>query len=278
MHGVALHAERLVLDQRRAASVAGLLDRALRLAVDREHVGAVDDDTFESVGGGAVGEVLDRVLEVRRCRVGPLVVVADEHDGQLPHACEVHALVRVAARHRSLARPGDRDALLLADAKGERAADRDRQHRRQVADHRDQAEVHVGHVDVAVLAARRPVGAAHVLREDAPRLDAARDVDAHVAVERRADVVGAHRRRDSDRRCLVAAPGVERARDLALAVEDVPALLDAAGDQHVAVDLEQVLAVEAPLLDLLKRAAGLGNAGNRHCTPRVEMTKRAVES
>ena len=35
-----------------------------------------------------------------------------------------------------------------------------------------------------------PSRAAHVLREDPPRLDAARDVDAHVAVERRADVVG----------------------------------------------------------------------------------------
>ena len=101
---------------------------------------------------------------------------------------------------RALAEPGDRDALLLADAERERAADRDRQHRRQVADHRDQAEARVGHVHVAVAAVRRPVGAAHVLREDPPRLDAARDVDAHVAVQRRADVVGAHRRRDADRR------------------------------------------------------------------------------
>jgi hypothetical protein len=37
---------------------------------------------------------------------------------------------------------------------------------------------------------RRAVAAAHVLREDPPRLDAAHDVDAHVAVQRRADVVG----------------------------------------------------------------------------------------
>ena len=59
-------------------------------------------------------------------------------------------------------------------------------------------------------------------------------------------------------------PGVEGAGDLALAVEDVAALLDAARDQHVAVDLEQVLAVEAPLPDVLERARRLGYAGDRH--------------
>ena len=74
--------------------------------------------------------------------------------------------------------------------------------------------------------ARRPVDAAHVLGEDPPGLDAARDVDAHVAVERRADVVGAHRGRDADGGGLVAAAGVEATRDLPLLVEDVPALLD----------------------------------------------------
>ena len=48
MDGVALHAQRLALDQRRPAAVARLLDRALRLAVDGEHVGAVDDDARRS--------------------------------------------------------------------------------------------------------------------------------------------------------------------------------------------------------------------------------------
>ena len=35
-----------------------------------------------------------------------------------------------------------------------------------------------------------PSSLAHVLGEDPPRLGAARDVDAHVALDRRADVVG----------------------------------------------------------------------------------------
>src|SRR5213595_2429217 len=62
----------------------------------------------------------------------------------------------------------------------------------------------------------RPVGAAHVLREDPPGLDSACDVDAHVAVERRADVQVVHRARDAHGSALVAAARVERARDLAL--------------------------------------------------------------
>ena len=276
MDGVALHAERQALDQRRPAALARLLDRALRLAVDGEHVGAVDDDTLEAVGGGAIGHVLGRVLEMRRRRVRPLVVVADEDHREPAGAGERHRLVRVAARGGALAEPADRDALLLADPERERAADRDRQHRRQVADHRDQAEVRVGHVDVAVPALRRPVHATHVLGEDAPRLDAARDVDAHVAVERRADVLGAHRRRDADGGTLVAAARVERARDLPLPVEDVPAFLDPARDEQVAVDLEQVLTVEAPLLHLLQRAAWLGHARDRHC--RRTVTRSAIVS
>ncbi len=230
--------------------LARLLDRALRLAVDGEHVGAVDHDAVEAVRLGAVGDLLDRVLEVGGRRVRPLVVVADEDHGQPPHAGEVHRLVAVAARGGAFAEPADGDAVLLADAEGERAADRHREHRRQVADHRDQAEVRVGHVDVAVLAACGPAGAAHVLREDPPGLDTARDVHAHVAVERRADVLRPHRRRHADGRRLVPPARVERAGDLALLVEDVAALLDAARDEHVAVDAEEILAVEAGLADL----------------------------
>src|SRR5205814_698765 len=102
-------------------------------------------------------------------------------------------------------------------------------------------------------------------------LDAAGDVDAHVAVERRADVVRPHRGRDAHRRGLVPASGVERAGDLALPVEDVAALLDPARDQHVAVDAEEVLAVEARLLDLRDRADGLGLSRYRHApTPGSE--------
>ena len=147
----------------------------LRLAVDGEDVGAVDDDALEPVGGGAVGEMLDRVLEIGRRRVRPLVVVDHEDDRQPAHAGEVHALVRVAARRCAFAAPGDRDPLLLADPEGEPHADGDREHRRQVADHRVQPEIDVAEVHVAVAAVRsgpsaRPMYCAKMRHGSTPRV------------------------------------------------------------------------------------------------------------
>src|SRR5216683_3275227 len=77
-----------------------------------------------------------------------------------------------------------------------------------------------------------------------PRRVSADDVHAQVAVERRADVVRPHRRRDADRGGLVPSPRVERPGDLALLVEDVAALLDPAREHHVPVDAEEVVPVE----------------------------------
>ena len=58
--------------------------------------------------GGAVGEVLDRVLEVRRRRVGPLVVVADEDDrqaGARRRSSSPRARRRAPRRPRRTSRP-----------------------------------------------------------------------------------------------------------------------------------------------------------------------------
>ena len=81
--GVSFHPQSKALDERRPGALARLLYRRLRLAVDGKHVGAFDDHAVEAVRGRTVGDVLDRVAEVRRCRVRPLVVVADEDDREL---------------------------------------------------------------------------------------------------------------------------------------------------------------------------------------------------
>ena len=253
---MALHAQRHALDQRRAAALPRLLDRTLCLAVDGEHVGAVDDHPLEPVRSGAVGEVLDRELEVVRRRVRPLVVVADEDDGEPANAREVHPLVGVAARGRAVAVPGDRDPRLVLDPKGERRADGDRERGRQVRDHRDQAELQISHVHVPVAPLRAAVDPGEVVGEDPPGLEPARHMNAEIPVEGRTDVVGPHRRRDADRGALVAPARVERPGDLALPVEDVPALLDAARDQQIPVDAEQILAVEAPFRRLPSEPLG----------------------
>ena len=71
------------------------------------------------------------------------------------------------------------------------------------------------------------VRAAEVVGEDAPRLDAAHDVNAHVPVQRRADVVELPSRMATPTDARLVAPArVEAAGDLPLLVEDVTALLD----------------------------------------------------
>jgi hypothetical protein len=133
-----------------------------------------------------------------------------------------------------------------------------------VAHHGDETEPGVGHVHVPVLSLRRPVNPAHELREDSPGLHAADHVDAHVAVERRPDVVRTHRGGDGDGGGFVSAPGVEASGDLPLLVENVAAFLDAAGRDECPEDAEQVLAVEAQFLQLAQRADGLCFPGDRH--------------
>ena len=74
----------------------------------------------------------------------------------------------------------------------------------------------------------RPMYCAKIRQGSTPR-----DVDAHVAVQRRPDVLAAHRGGDADGGRFVAAARVEGAGNLSLLVEDVPALLDPAREQHV---------------------------------------------
>ena len=150
-----------------------------------------------------------------------------------------------------------------ADAEGERAADDDRKHRRQVADDRDLPAVEVAEVDVPVPTAGGPVDAAEVVGEDPPRLGAAVDVDADVAVQRRADVLGRHRGGHADRGGLVAAPGVERAGDLPLLVERVPGLLQSPRDEHGAVETNQRVAREAEVVHRATLAHRLGACSTR---------------
>ena len=111
--GVALHPQGHQFEHRRAATRAGLLDRAQPLAVHGEHVSAVHHDSLEAVRGAAVGQVLAGVLEPVGRRVGELVVVDHVHDGELAHPGEVHRLVHVAAGRGAVATPAKRHAVLF---------------------------------------------------------------------------------------------------------------------------------------------------------------------
>ena len=80
------------------------------------------------------------------------------------------------------------------------------------------------------------------LRNASRRRHAAREVAGELAVERRADVVGPERVAAAARHALLAAAGVDRARDAALAVEHPHALLDQPVQQHEPEEREPVIA------------------------------------
>jgi hypothetical protein len=182
--------------------------------------------------------------------------------------------VRVAAGRGAVAVPANRDAALVANPEGEGQPHRHRHHRRQVADHGDQVLLDQRHVDVSVAPARGPVLPGHVLRQDAPGLDTARDVHAHVTVQRSAGILGAHRRRHPDRGRLVAPPGIEGAGNLALLVEDVAALFDPARYQHVAIHSEEICPIQPELFGVERRAERLGIPGYRHLSSVVHVRER----
>ena len=211
---------------------------------------------------------------MRGCGIGPLVVVADEDHGEAVHTGEVHRLVAVAPRRRSFAEPAERHALLSANPECERAADDDGEHRREMADDRHLAEIEVGEVDIPIASPGRPVDPPQVIREDAPGLRAAGDVDAEIPVQRRTHVLGRHRRRHPDRRRLVPPAGVERPGDLPLLVQDVAHLLEAARRQHRAVERDQRAAVEADVHGMIVCRVRRIRVGSKRAPARSWLTLR----
>ena len=111
----------------------------MSLAVDGEYIGAVHHDALEAVRGPPIGEMLTGVLEPVGGRVCELVVVDHVHDRQLSHARQVHRLVHVAAGRGAVATPAQCDPILVPQLKRERNPGDHGDHRRQVADAREQA-------------------------------------------------------------------------------------------------------------------------------------------
>ena len=82
------------LDQRRTAAAARLGEGGLRNAVDRVGVLAVDDDPFQAVGASAIGRRMLHRGHIADRRVFHIeIVLADEHDRQLPDRGEVERLM-----------------------------------------------------------------------------------------------------------------------------------------------------------------------------------------
>src|ERR1051325_8559018 len=139
--GVALHAERLHLEQCDAAAIARAIDRFFRGGVHREDVVAVDRVADASEGGRLVGELLRRGLLRGRRGVGVAVVFHDHDERQLLYRREVHPLPERAGRGAAVADEGESDELALLHPPREGDAGHDRDH---VAEHGDLADEAVG--------------------------------------------------------------------------------------------------------------------------------------
>ena len=270
-----MHPHRHRLQQRRALAGERALARDPRGLEHRLGVVAVDRHAREAVGRGPLDGV-DGELLVERRRVGVLVVLEHEDDGQLLHAGPVHGLVEVAPRRRAVAEPRDRAARLAAQLEGHRHPRGDEHHVGEHRDHPDAADAVVAEVDVAVAAARHAARAAQVLAEDAGRLHAAHEVRAEVAVQDAEPVLRAHREGGADAHGLLPEAVVEGARDLALAVEVHRALLDAPHEEHVAQERDAVVGRQVPArvvgdLGRPRRTGGL--RGHRAGRPRVGDTR-----
>src|SRR6516165_4266778 len=106
------------LDQARSLAGTGLLDRLIRRRAHRDDIVAVHLLADKAGSNGFLGESLRCRLQLERYGNGPLIVVGDEHDGQLPDARKVHRLPHVTLGCRAIAEEAHRDSGLLSKSEG----------------------------------------------------------------------------------------------------------------------------------------------------------------
>src|ERR671930_80717 len=116
--GVIAEPVRHGLDQARPAAGAGLRDRLLRRRAHGDDVVAVDLLAGKTRGDRLLRQRLRRRLQLERHGNGPLIIVGDEHDGQLVHPGEIHRLPYVALGRGAVAEQADGDTRLLSELEG----------------------------------------------------------------------------------------------------------------------------------------------------------------
>src|SRR5207249_4019207 len=138
---------------------------------------------------------------------------------------EVDPLMPVAAAGGTLSEKAEGNLVCASQPEGQGAPGRDGDAVAEVRDEGHEPVPQIAHVHVAVPAARQPGGATHVLGQDPLGGHALHEEHRYVAVRGRDDVVhvlsatpsDVHGGPDRDR--LLAAPHVDAADDLSLAVE-----------------------------------------------------------
>ena len=136
--GVAAQAQRVRLDQQRAAGAVDLVDGGgERLERGGDVRGAVEGEALDAVAGGAAPELEPGgVLLADRRRVGVAVVLDDEEDRQVEQRGEVERLVHVARAAGAVADEGKAHGRPAETPLRVEGADHVRHHDAEMADHR----------------------------------------------------------------------------------------------------------------------------------------------
>jgi hypothetical protein len=228
------------LEQERARAGARRGEESGEGVTDGDRVVAVDGLAREPVRRHQVAHALDVGMRGARRELGEAVVLAHEHDRQLPQRREVHRLGPVPGLHGAVAEEHDGHLVAAAQATRERAAER---HRHVAADHAggaEQAVLDVDQVHRAAKAAAEAAFAAHQLRHHRVERGALRDrvpVRAVAAVDR---VVVPELPADGRRHSLLADAQVDQAVDLVGPLELPDPLLEHPDPPHRAEQLERI--------------------------------------
>ena len=247
------------LDQRRAVAGARLGEGRLRGAVDLVGVVAVDHDLLEPVGGGAVaGRMLDRRDVADRRVFHVEIVLAHEHDRQLPDRGEIQRLVERADIGGAVAEEADRDVLVALVLRAQRGAAGDRQMRADDRVGAHHAVLRRGEVHRAALAAHQAVVALHQLAEHLLDRHAARQRVGMAAIGAEGVVALLHRAAEAGRDRFLPEREVAGALHEVLQEQVVGALLGLPQAELRVVELEPHL-----LADIVVRAAAVAGACRR---------------
>jgi hypothetical protein len=207
------------------------------------------------------GDIEPRVLHpdgiVRRV----LIVLAHEHDRQLPQRRDVQRLVELALRGGAVAEEAGGHAALALDLGGERRAAGDGQPPAHDAVRAQHAHREVGDVHGAALPLGVAVHAAEELGHHAPDVGALGDAVAVAAVGARHAVPGREARADADGHRLLADVGMHGPVDLAGDAELDGALVELADQDHGAEHPDELRCLER------HGSTSTEDEPTRHCRP-----------
>src|SRR3954462_1427000 len=254
---VPVHAVGLDVEEDRAFPGARMLERVLGRLVHRLAVLPVDLDRAHVVRERALRHVVPhrRVLPAR-CRLGPMVVLADEHRLRLPELREVERLVERADVRCAVAEERDRDARLVAQLVREARAGDGRQAAADDGVRAEVAALDVVEVHRSAVAVRDAFELPVQLCHHVVRMRAARERVPVRAVCRCEDVAFLHRLADADGDRFLADRDVQEARQLARTEALFDPLLETADQQHLAQEIAQALLVQRTFLLDLGQSSG----------------------